>query len=623
MSLRPSSSRFALLSWLSCLSWFLLAAPPAQALINPDFTPIHLVRQADVILWGRAGAVDEDAGTLTVTITETLKGEGPDALTIDVAGSDPQAAGDLDAELKAGRPEAIVFMGQVGDPAAGGEVAAAIKIGQIWFALEADEEEDGVHVLATDTLDLKAVWAGGSEMLRAATRYILADPRADLPVEVGLTWEEEEKIADLALPIHRMQVVAAGPNGAPWLVVHTAEGSRLFHRPDGEWAELTAGLGFETQATAGVWADFTGDGRLDFLAIEDGALRLHHRPDGGRFQARALALDLPHPALAADAFVPAAGSPAEAVVALAQGTPLRIRNLAGEPQAAALPAPDPAPEGEALAGIRVADLTGDGRQDVVQAYADGVRVWAGQADGGFAVPVFSAATLGTHLVALEVTDFSHDGRLDLLAVSSRGPVTLTNEGEGRFKDRSPEIGEPSYLARPNVKAAVAIDLNHDGREDFLLAYEGLGAHIYFNRAFRTFGYSIELELRDGGLEATERLADGQTGITAGDFTGNGKPEVIMADEEGGLWMLATESLAEPVLSLTVVLPPGRPGPVRVTARDGQFNLGARLVTADRPATFGKQARGPIQLTFPGPDGQERTQPVVVLRPTRFELPAGG
>ncbi len=52
----------------------LLAAPASHAMINPGFTPVHLVKQASVILW-----VDIKAGeakdTYTARIRETLKGK--------------------------------------------------------------------------------------------------------------------------------------------------------------------------------------------------------------------------------------------------------------------------------------------------------------------------------------------------------------------------------------------------------------------------------------------------------------------------------------------------------------------------------------------------------------------
>ena len=50
----------------------LLAASASQAMINPGFTPVHLVKQASVILW-----VDIKAGeakdTYTATLREALK----------------------------------------------------------------------------------------------------------------------------------------------------------------------------------------------------------------------------------------------------------------------------------------------------------------------------------------------------------------------------------------------------------------------------------------------------------------------------------------------------------------------------------------------------------------------
>ncbi len=87
----------------------LLAVSGARAMINPGFTPVHLVKRASVILW-----VDIKAGEAkdpyTATIRETLKGKAAEKtfrLDISKAGED-EAATALREQLAAGKPALFV-----------------------------------------------------------------------------------------------------------------------------------------------------------------------------------------------------------------------------------------------------------------------------------------------------------------------------------------------------------------------------------------------------------------------------------------------------------------------------------------------------------------------------------
>jgi hypothetical protein len=197
---------------------------------------------------------------------------------------------------------------------------------------------------------------------------------------------------------------------------------------------------------------------------------------------------------------------------------------------------------------------------------------------------------------------------------------LIGDGKGRFREATAETGEPAYLSRPNIVAATTTDINADGREDFVLLYSNMGAHFYFNRGFRCFGYSIELELGDAELDGTDAAADGQQALAVADFDGKGGPQVVVVTAEGQVWYLTGTPENPPAMGLHVALPAGMPGPVTVTAVDGTRALGARVARHGQPAYFGKVNRGPLALTWRDAAGKEHSHRVIVLGPTRFVLP---
>lgn len=599
-------------------------ASTSQALINPNYTPVDLVRQARNILLLEVGPLD-DSARLPARITGAAKGEAPDRITISLAGTAEGTRTELADAVGRGPTEAMIFAGDFSDAAEAGGVGpqrspvAMLHLDVNWFALY--EGEGGALIVGEDPVDLTAVWAGSQSMLRRLVADVIADPRTEVPPLVGSQWKSDEKIGAFGEQAVGLSAVDLLQDGRSWLLVLRGnEGDQLLVRnAEGAWQNKTRDMLLLSRSRAVVWLDFYGDGRLELISWDGSSVRIYARRNNDKFaDVEGIFPDLSIKQDFAGLSAWRDGNGVSIVLAQRRNPPVLLRKDAeGAWQTSSLSSERKIEHG---GPVLAADITGNGLIDLVQAYASGVRLFPGQAGGGFGQPIHSEVRLGENITSTVAGDFDQDGRLDLLVGSSAGITMLTYEGEGRFVDRTREIGEPAYLAQQNPTAVVTLDVNTDGRQDFAMLYAGMGPHFYFNRGYRCFGYSIALELADSELEAAEVLMDGQRGIAVADFSGDGRDDVVFLTPEGDVWaMYLTNDTGTP-LPLTVALPASLPGPVVIEAREGRRSLGARLLRHGEPVKFGKSMRGPLQLSWRLPGGESQSQQVIVLRPQRFVIP---
>lgn len=142
---------------------------------------------------------------------------------------------------------------------------------------------------------------------------------------------------------------------------------------------------------------------------------------------------------------------------------------------------------------------------------------------------FRDATAGSGIdtsiggVGVSTFDFNDDGYDDLtLALRDSRPALLQNNGDGTFTDISLEAGITSVGI---MMVTVWVDVNRDGLPDLFIGQASLGANaLWLNQGDGTF-----IEVADAwGLDTKARVG----GVTFGDFSGDGYPDLFMGVENG-------------------------------------------------------------------------------------------
>jgi len=174
------------------------------------------------------------------------------------------------------------------------------------------------------------------------------------------------------------------------------------------------------------------------------------------------------------------------------------------------------PANNAVAGknpsyIAVGDFNGDGRVDIVTVNSDNtVSALLGNGDGTFQAHVDYGAGSGPDFVA--VGDFNSDGRPDLVVTNSGGGSVsvLLGNGDGSFQSH---VDYPTGGAANGVAVA---DLNGDGKLDLAVA-AGHGLVVLAGKGDGTFTQ----------IWSSAPLVSASTSVAIGDFTNDGKPDVVL------------------------------------------------------------------------------------------------
>lgn len=589
------------------LTGLLGLATSLSAYVNPNFTPIDLIRQSETVLHLTLTG-DPGEEIIEGTLQGALKGEAATETFRLHLGEmfDEDRYEFTDHFRYDARGHALFFAGDFAaaadDPYA--EVAAALlHVGAQWFTLQPGEEA-GDWVVGEIDGNMLAVYNGSSEMLVRMSRYILEHPFPEVPVEAGVQWGALQKIADgfmgenyrlLELDLH-----GALPHSL-WIL--SSAGDRLFRATeDGAFAEETEERGLTTRSRLGTVGDFTGNGAFDLIVYGEEGLQLLTNDGEGVFSVSSLAApfagairslatrgggERSHLVLAGDGH-PWVGSLAEGSL---QGQAVREDDFPGTPIADRF-------------DVLVADLTGNGQEDILLPVEEGVLVYLQTAEG-WSAPVLNAIlVMGSGPVNLTAVDFDADGLLDVVVSGQNPTLFLQNRGEGRMESVRATSGEPSYITAPNAIGVGALDQNNNGRTDLLTFYPRSGLHFFFNRGFRSYAFAFDADPNVADGEITRGQKAGVTGL----FTPDGLFGAAMILSDGRL-VLLPRGADGPSLAAHVRVPAAQAGSGSRVIQGVQEDrpLSAWLATPGRGGAYlgGGEFPGPMEILWTDPTGETR------------------
>jgi VCBS repeat protein len=605
----------------------LLSATRAPALINPKFTPVHLLKGASMVLTLKL--TPGKKGMVNTQVIRALLGKAPaKAPTIDVEAGLEEHAKLVAKMIKAGGDTPALLLTGKGE---NGDVTAWLHVGGKWIDLYTEDNQ--LFEVDEINIHMEGTWASSTAMLIKCIEHLVKAPHPRVPIKADCMWAEKIDAGRIPGAVHAAIAVDIDGKGAPLLHVAADSGDRLlrYDRKTSKLVNITKKRKLAVKSKIAAWGDFNGDGRLDLASWDGKQLVIRPQAADGTFKA-VTNLKAPTACVGLATLDVGAKGRAGLVISstdgprLIAGGALRMLDMGGA---------DFKKLGDAGACL-VVDLDGDNLADILQPFEKGSLFYKCTKPGTFAKAVPLTISLGPGGPQACVGDYDADGRFDVF-VGTLGKCRLwQNDGKLKFRQMLGLSGEIAYISKNTAFGGQTCDFNNDGRQDILVNYRGQGPHFFFNRGFRSFGHARAIDLDIKGLLAEAKL--GMQAAVVADFTGDGAQDFFVvarggtldqADDDGNARkvviksgtaaLFPRESGGRPPLAVRVGLSPKtHAGPIRVMAWANKRCLGAWNVVPGRDAFFARREPGPVVIKWQFPGGKPRTKSVDVIdRPERL------
>jgi len=171
---------------------------------------------------------------------------------------------------------------------------------------------------------------------------------------------------------------------------------------------------------------------------------------------------------------------------------------------------------------KIGDFNGDGKSDLAHLWNGGVNTWLSNGNGTYTVAnpfkPFADYTMSNNL-DWEVGDFNGDGKSDLAHLWYGGVNTWLSNGDGTYTVANPYLPVSGYSMTGGIGWKVG-DFNHDGKTDLLHIWSG-GVNTWLSNGDGT--YTVTNPYLPSGYSMTSTSS---IDFKVGDFNGDGKTDLV-------------------------------------------------------------------------------------------------